>query len=125
VKESRSVQGVPVRKTPIAEISRVSPPSQLRTFFEFDRAEAADRLRAMTTAAQDNALELEMIAAEKVFEEATCEEFSRVANEFTTLAGKLTLLNGRVMKAKGYPSDLNPGTHDGVPYAGSRRGRPD
>jgi hypothetical protein len=107
VKESRSVQVVQVRKTPISEISRICSPSQLLKFFEFDRAETADRLRAMTTAAQDNALELEMIAAEKVFEEATCEEFSRAANEFTTLAGKLRLLNGRVMKANGYPNDLN------------------
>jgi|HubBroStandDraft_1064217.scaffolds.fasta_scaffold278081_2 hypothetical protein len=85
--DRRSVQVVQIRRTPISEISRVSPSSQFRKFFEFDRAEAADRLRAMTTAAQDNARELEMIAAEKVFEETTSEEFLRVADEFTTSRG--------------------------------------
>ena len=110
IKETRSVQVVQARKTAICEVSRSGRSSQLRKYFECDRAEAADRLRAMITAAHDNALELEMVAAEKVFEEAICEEFLRVAREFTTLERKITLLNGLVMRAKGYPSEQNRGT---------------
>jgi hypothetical protein len=102
MKESRSLQIVQAGR--VSAVSRVGLPSQSRKYFEYDRTQVQDRLSAMTTTAQDNALEVEMIAAEKIFEETICEEFARVANEFTSLAEKLTSLNGRVMKAKGYPS---------------------
>jgi hypothetical protein len=105
MKSSHSLAVFQSRKTPISEVSRVSPPSLLRRYFEYDRTQAADRLKAMTAAARDNAFELEMTAAEKIFEEAICGEFLRVANEFTSLEQKLTLLNGLVVKAKGYPAE--------------------
>jgi hypothetical protein len=99
MKESRSLKVIKTGGIATSDSSLAS-----RTFsrecFKYDRAQVAEQIKSMRAVAYANALELELIAAEKVFENVVCEEFLLVAKEFNALAGKLTSLNGLVKQAK-------------------------
>ena len=112
MKESRSLK---VIKTGGISTSGPSLTSKnlVREYFKYDRRQVADQIKSMRAVAHANALELELIAAEKVLGNVVCEEFLLVAKEFNALAEKLTSLNGLVKQAKEYPSGKNVGNQKG------------
>jgi hypothetical protein len=105
VKETRSPKVIKAGGTDSPLASR----NLLREYFKYDRRQVADQINLMRAAAHANGLELELIAAEKIFESIVCEELLLVAQAFNALAGKLTSLSGLVKQAKEYPSEKNAG----------------
>ena len=79
--------------------------SEAFRWFAFDRKHTLRRVDAMKNAARKNVDELEMIAAEGVFEPSIGKKFLQIAKMYVALIRELLILRGKIIHAKSYPAD--------------------
>jgi hypothetical protein len=92
-------------------VERHSAPSDLaegssefeRRWFELDRSAVIGQLSALRRAIANGAMQMEMIAAERIFEEPLSEEIRQKTFALKRFARQLKELEVKVTSASGYP----------------------
>ncbi len=74
-----------------------------RKCFEFDRKIVTGVLDTLRSAIKEGALQMEMVADERMFDDSLSGDFSRTAEHLNRMSGKLKKLLGEVCSATGYP----------------------
>jgi hypothetical protein len=87
-----------------AFVSVSLPAQKERHFFEYDRKTVLSQMDSITRESRDSAEQLEMIAAERIFDQSTSGEFTRVATTFSGLLRELSAVRVLVSRARSYPS---------------------
>jgi hypothetical protein len=74
-----------------------------RTYFEFDRKIVAGVLETVRGAINEGAVQMEMVADERMFDKSLSGTFSRTAQQLNQIARKLEKLLDDVANTTGYP----------------------
>ena len=95
----------PEKMSRSAAASDINPEIE-HSWFEFDRIAVLRQLDELNGAIDANAKELQMVAAEGVFDKSLSVELLRASRSLQTIAKDVSALRGRVTRASGYPKAI-------------------